>query len=115
MAERTSIEPGEILAAVDALREQAVAGARRLADRFEVERRLREDPMGTLAIAAGAGFVLGGGLWPVLRPFARAAFRTLLSPQNLVAIAAAAGALKAASAQGEEGVEDAAPGGETAH
>jgi hypothetical protein len=108
MAERTNLEPGEILAAVDHLREQAVAAAQKVAEQLELERRLRENPVGTLAVAAGAGFVLGGGLWPVLRPFARAAFRTLLSPQNLVALAAAAGAMKAASA--EESPSPPAPG-----
>lgn len=96
MAERTNLEPGEILAALDSLRDQAAAAARRVADELELERRLQENPMGTLALAAGAGFLLGGGLWPVLRPFARAAVRTVLSPQNLMALAAAAGALKAA-------------------
>ena len=96
MAERTDLEPGEILAAVEALKDQAMAAAKRLAEELELERRLKENPMGTLALAAGAGFLLGGGLWPVLRPFARAAVRTVLSPQNLVALAAAAGALKAA-------------------
>jgi hypothetical protein len=103
---------------VDALREQLTAGAQRVAEQLELERRLRENPMGTLAIAAGAGFVLGGGLWPALRPFARAAFRTMLSPQNLVALAAAAGALKAAQAQHEEEDAPTTPpptGGETAH
>jgi hypothetical protein len=118
MGERTNLDGGEILAALDALREQATAGAQRIARELELERRMRENPMGTLAVAAGAGFVLGGGLWPVLRPFARAAFRTILAPQNLLAIAAAAGAMKAASSEEDEegAATPATPGGEgTAH
>jgi hypothetical protein len=96
------MEPGEILAAMDTLKEQALSTAQRVAERLELERRMREHPMETLAMAAGAGFLLGGGLWPVLRPFVRATAKGLLSPQNLLAIAAAAGALKVASSEEEE-------------
>ncbi len=55
-------------------------------------------------LAAAAGFVLGGGLWPVLRPFVKAATRAALSPANLLAVGAAVGALRAAGA-GEEAPE----------
>jgi hypothetical protein len=101
MADRTNLTSDEILQAVAAVRDQAAEAAHRLAEQLELDRRLRENPMGTLAVAAGAGFVLGGGLWPVLRPFLRAAVRTALSPQNLVALAPAAAAMKAASARGD--------------
>lgn len=117
MAERTNLTSDEILQAVSAVRDQAAEAAQRLAEQLELERRLRENPMGTLAVAAGAGFVLGGGLWPLLRPFLRAAVRTALTPQNLVALAAAAGAMKAAASRGDEDVGTPA-GGEpppTAH
>jgi hypothetical protein len=100
--ERQNLDVNEILAAADTVKDRVVEEASRIAEQFELERRMRENPMQTLAIAAGAGFLLGGGLWPVIRPFARAAARTLLSPQNLVALAAAAGAMKAARGQEDE-------------
>jgi hypothetical protein len=83
------------------LAEQARELWGRFAEEVELERRMRETPMTVLAVAAGAGFVLGGGLWPLLRPFVRSATRTALSPTNLLAIGAALGALRAAGA-GEE-------------
>ena len=95
------VDPAEILAAMDTLKEQALSTAQRVAERLELERRMRERPMETLAMAAGAGFILGGGLWPILRPFVRATAKGLLSPQNLLAIAAAAGALKVAATDEE--------------
>jgi hypothetical protein len=67
-----------------------------IAERLEIERRMRESPMTVLAAAAAAGFVLGGGLWPALRPIVRTAARAALSPANLIAIGAAIGALRAA-------------------
>jgi len=81
---------------------RTVAGqAREVWDRFaeevELERRMRENPMAVLGVAAAAGFVLGGGLWPVLRPSVKAATRAAMSPTNLLAIGAAVGALRAAS------------------
>jgi hypothetical protein len=112
MADRTNLSSDEILQAVSAVRDQATEAAQRLAEQLELERRLRENPMGTLAMAAGAGFVLGGGLWPVLRPFLRATVRTALSPQNLMALAAAAGALRASSARRGEDATDMPPPGE---
>jgi hypothetical protein len=96
---------------------RSLAGqARELWDRFaeevELERRMREQPMTVLTVAAGAGFVLGGGLWPVLKPFVKTATRAALSPTNLLAIGAALGALRAAGSgeQGEAG-EPATPEG----
>ena len=85
---------------------RTVAGqAREVWDRFaeevELERRLRESPMAVLGVAAAAGFVLGGGLWPVIRPFVKAASRAALSPANLLAVGAAVGALRAAGAREE--------------
>jgi hypothetical protein len=110
MAEKIEgMDPGELLAAMDTLKDQALSTAQRVAERLELERRMRENPMETLALAAGAGFLLGGGLWPILRPFVRATAKGLLSPQNLLAIAAAAGALKVASSDEEEGVPPPTP------
>jgi len=95
---------------------RTVAGqAREVWDRFahevELERRLRETPMTVVAVAAGAGFVLGGGLWPVLRPFVKAAARAALSPTNLLAIGAALGALRAAGMEVEVPPPAPVPGG----
>ncbi|HET7755572.1 MAG TPA: hypothetical protein VFK85_16830 [Anaeromyxobacteraceae bacterium] len=116
MAEKLeSMEPGEILAAMDSLKEQALSTAQRVAERLELERRMRERPMETLVFAAGAGFLLGGGLWPILRPFVRATAKGLLSPQNLLAIAAAAGALKVASGEEEQPASASAPGSQETH
>jgi hypothetical protein len=98
----------------DALREltgEAREALTRLSDELELPRRLREQPMAVLGAAAAAGFVLGGGLWPVLRPFVKAAARSALSPGNLLAVGAALGALRAA--QGRTGVEDEQPAPET--
>ncbi|HEX9241799.1 MAG TPA: hypothetical protein VF875_05100 [Anaeromyxobacter sp.] len=99
---------------------RSLAGqARELWDRFaeevELDRRMRETPMTVLAVAAGAGFVLGGGLWPVLRPFVKTAARSALSPTNLLAIGAALGALRASIAEQEERPEMAPEGGSGAH
>lgn len=90
--------------------EQAREAVERFAEEVELERRIQENPMAVLGVAAAAGFVLGGGLWPVLRPFARAALRTALSPANLIAIGAAVGAMRAGASQAE-GEGDALPGG----
>ena len=57
--------------------------------------------MAVLGVAGAAGFVLGGGLWPVLRPFLKAATRAALSPANLLAIGAAVGAMRAARSHDE--------------
>jgi hypothetical protein len=104
MAERMgSFDPGEIAEAVAQVKDQIVDVAQQAAERLEVERRMRENPWMVLGIAAGAGFVIGGGLWPLLRPLVRAAGRTALSPSNLLAIAAALGAMKAV------GVDEQAP------
>jgi hypothetical protein len=73
----------------------------RFAEQVELERRLAENPMAVLGVAAAAGFVLGGGLWPVLRPFVRAATRAALSPANLLALGAALGAMRAAGQREE--------------
>jgi hypothetical protein len=91
-------EVGETLKSVTGQVREAVT---RFAQEVELERRMQENPMAVLGVAAAAGFVLGGGLWPLMRPFVKAAARTALSPTNLLAIGAALGALRAASAQGE--------------
>ncbi len=98
---------------------RTVAGqAREVWDRFaeevELERRMRETPMVVLGVAAAAGFVLGGGLWPVLRPFVKAATRAALSPANLLAVGAAVGALRAAGSR-DEVPEVPEPGAAGAH
>jgi hypothetical protein len=101
MVEREgSMDPGEIAEAVAAVKDQVVDAVKQASERLEVERRMRESPWLVLGLAAGAGFLLGGGLWPALRPLVKAASRTALSPPNLLAIAAALGAMRAA--QGEE-------------
>ena len=106
---------GEQLSDVtDALRDLGVElreAVGRLAEDLELERRMQETPLAVLGAAAAAGFVLGGGLWPVLRPFAKAAFRTALSPGNLLAIGAALGAMRAA--RGHDEVSAPEPGGAT--
>ena len=76
---------------------------------------MRETPMTVLAVAAGAGLVLGGGLWPVLRPFVKLAARTALSPTNLLALGAALGALRAAGASQGEAPARAPEGGSGTH
>lgn len=91
-------EVGETLKSVTGQVREAVT---RFAQEVELERRMQENPMAVLGVAAAAGFVLGGGLWPLMRPFVKAAARTALSPTNLLAIGAALGALRAASAQDE--------------
>jgi hypothetical protein len=91
--------------------EQARETWDRFAQEVELERRMRESPLTVLGVAAAAGFVLGGGLWPALRPFVKAAARTALSPANLLAIGAAVGAMRAAQGRDEELEPEAAGGG----
>lgn len=83
--------------------EQAREAWGRFSEEVELERRMQENPMAVLGVAAAAGFVLGGGLWPVLRPFVKSVARAALSPANLLAIGAAVGAMRAA--RGDEGLE----------
>ncbi|HET9597164.1 MAG TPA: hypothetical protein VFP65_16370 [Anaeromyxobacteraceae bacterium] len=97
------VDPGEIAQAFSQVKEQVTQAVQQASERFEVERRMRENPWMVLGIAAGAGFVLGGGLWPALRPFVKAAGRTALAPSNLLALVAALGAMKAAQGQADEG------------
>jgi hypothetical protein len=97
MAERMgSFDPGEVAEAVAALKDQLVDAAQQASEQLEIDRRMRENPWLVLGVAASAGFVLGGGLWPALRPLLRAAGRTAISPSNLLALAAALGAMRAA-------------------
>lgn len=86
-------EMGDTLRSVADEARQAVS---RFAEEIELDRRMQENPMAVLGVAAAAGVVLGGGLWPILRPFVKAAARAALSPTNLLAIAAALGAMRAA-------------------
>ncbi len=97
------IRPGEIVDALGSLKDELERTAQQASERLELDRRMRENPWLVLGVAAGAGFILGGGLWPALRPFVRSAGRMALSPSNLLAIAAALGAMRAASTEGEEG------------
>src|SRR5512144_1648181 len=90
---------GEVGETLKSVTEQAREAVTRFAQEIELERRMQESPMAVLGVAAAAGFVLGGGLWPVLRPFVKAAARTALSPTNLLAIGAALGALRASGAR----------------
>jgi hypothetical protein len=104
------IGEGDMNETLRSVAEQAREAWDRFAGEVELERRLRENPMAVLGVAAATGFVLGGGLWPVVRPFVRAATRAALSPANLLAIGAAVGALRAANQREEAGAE---PAGET--
>ncbi len=92
---------GDVNETLRTVAEQARDAWNRFSEEVELERRMQETPMAVLGIAAAAGFVLGGGLWPVLRPFVRAAGRAALSPANLLAIGAAVGAMRAASSRDE--------------
>jgi hypothetical protein len=100
---------GDVNETLRSVAEQAREAWDRFAQEVELERRMRENPMAVLGVAAAAGFVLGGGLWPVVRPFVRAATRAALSPANLLAIGAAVGALRAAGQREEAST---APAGE---
>ena len=92
---------GEVGETLKSVRGQVREAVSRFAQEVELERRMQENPMAVLGVAAAAGFVLGGGLWPLMRPFVKAAARTALSPTNLLAIGAALGALRATRAQDE--------------
>jgi hypothetical protein len=96
----------DVAGMVSELVEEAQEAFRRVSEELELERRMREQPLAVLGIAAAAGFVLGGGLWPALRPVVRGAVRAALSPANVLAVAAAVGAMRAA----RQGEEPAAPG-----
>src|SRR3990172_12271677 len=99
-----STDPDEIAESVSALKEQVAEAVQLARERLEIDRRMRDDPWLVLGVAAGAGFVLGGGLWPALRPVVKAAGRAALAPSNLLAIAAALGAMRAV--RDEEGSAD---------
>jgi hypothetical protein len=107
-------EIGRVLRSVGDEAREAFA---RFSERLELERRMREQPMTVLAVAAGAGFILGGGLWPAVRPLVKAAARAAMSPANLLAVGAALGAMRAAEGRGQQdGQMDAPePGPGTAH
>src|SRR6266568_6028198 len=110
-----SMDPQEIAQAVSAVKDQVVRAVQQAGEKLEVERRMHENPWMVLGLAAGAGFLLGGGLWPALRPIVKATARTALSPANLVAIAAAFGAMKAAQGGGEDAGGDGAEAAPTSH
>ena len=92
---------GDVNETLRSVAEQARDAWGRFSEEVELERRMRETPMAVLGVAAAAGFVLGGGLWPVLRPLVKGAFRAALSPANLLAIGAAVGAMRAAASRDE--------------
>jgi hypothetical protein len=75
--------------------DQARVLAGRIEERLELERRIEEQPWMVLGTAAAAGFVLGGGLWPMLRPVVRGAARALITPGNVLALMAAVTASRA--------------------
>ncbi len=102
-----SVDPTQVTETVNAVKDQLIDAAQDARERFEIDRRMRENPWVVLGIAAGAGFLLGGGLWPVLKPVVKAAGRTALSPTNLLAIAAAFGAARASSGRSDS--SDATP------
>jgi hypothetical protein len=97
---------GDLRVAFRELGAEAREAASRFAEAIELDRRMEETPMAVLGVAAAAGFVLGGGLWPLLRPFVKSAIRAAVSPGNLLAIGAALGAMRAA--------READPGGASA-
>lgn len=97
-----SMDPSEIAEAFSAVKDQVVDAVQEARERLEIDRRMRENPWLVLGIAAGAGFVLGGGLWPALRPAVKAAARAAVAPSNLLAIAAALGAIKAVRGDAEQ-------------
>ena len=106
MAEQMgSMDPTEIAEAISAVKDQVVDAVQEARERLEIDRRMRENPWLVLGIAAGAGFVLGGGLWPALRPIAKAAARAAVAPSNLLAIAAALGAMRAVRGEGDDSDE----------
>lgn len=107
-------DPSELLEAASIIKERLTQAVEQAGERLELERRVRENPWAVLAVAAGAGFVLGGGLWPALRPIVRTAVRTALAPSNLVAIAAALGAMRATGGEEEAtgGDDEATAGGD---
>jgi hypothetical protein len=111
-----AMDPREIARAVSSATEQVVHAVQQASERLEVERRLNENPWMVLGIAAGAGFLLGGGLWPALRPIVKATARAALSPSNVLAIAAAIGAMRASQGDGAaERASDVTPSTPTAH
>ena len=67
-----SMDPSEIAEAFSAVKDQVIDAVQEARERLEIDRRMRESPWVVLGIAAGAGFVLGGGLWPALRPVVNA-------------------------------------------
>jgi hypothetical protein len=105
---------GEMNETLRSVADQAREVWDRFAQEVQLERRLRENPMAVLGVAAAAGFVLGGGLWPIIRPFARAGMRAALSPANLLAIGAAVGAMRAAGER-EEAASTGPQGGAETH
>jgi preprotein translocase subunit Sec61beta len=99
---------GDVNQTLRSVAEQAREAWGRFSEEVELERRIQENPMAVLGVAAAAGFVLGGGLWPALRPFVKSVARAALSPANLLAIGAAVGAMRATSR--DEVLEGSEPG-----
>ncbi len=106
---------GDVNETVRQVAEQARDAWGRFAEEVELDRRMHETPMAVLGVAAAAGFVLGGGLWPVIRPFVKGAFRAALSPANLLAIGAAVGAMRAAGSHDEVPAEPGSGAGSRTH
>jgi hypothetical protein len=109
-----AMDPEEMAQAISSMKDRVVEAAQQASERLELDRRMRENPWVVLGVAAGAGFLLGGGLWPLLRPIVKSAARTALAPANILAVAAAVGAMKAAQQSQEEGGET-GPATPTAH
>lgn len=108
-------EMGDVNETLRSVAEQARGAWGRFAEEVELERRMQETPLQVLGVAAAAGFVLGGGLWPVLRPLVKGALRAALSPANLLAIGAAVGAMRAAGSRDEVPAGSAGAGGAGTH
>ncbi len=90
---------GDVNETLRSVGEQAREAWERFAEEVELDRRMQENPLAVLGVAAAAGVVLGGGLWPLIRPFVKAAARAALSPANLLAVGAAVGAMRAAQSR----------------
>ncbi len=110
-ADTSAVDPTAMVDALSALKDEVVDAVEEARQRLELDRRMDESPWLVLGVAAGAGFILGGGLWPVLKPVLKAAGRTALTPTNLVALAAAVSALRAAQARNARSAAPAAAAG----
>jgi hypothetical protein len=93
--ELTGLNTEELVSAIGTLKDEVLEMAQNVSERMELDRRMKQNPYAVLGIAAAAGFTLGGGLWPLMRPFLKGAAKGLMTPANLIALATAIGAVRA--------------------